>query len=131
MSCTSGGDVTHRHNAVRDLVYELSRRERAGCLTDPAVVVELRRPADVLAKMARRSAVDAGANGAPAERVALDIKVINAIGRDHDGTGSRPDPQRAMSKYAAKAMAHHRTAEICAANNLRYAPLVFTAQGGA
>ena len=55
LSCTSGGDVTHRHNAVRDLVYEFSRRahvepilEKAGVLADPAVVVELRRPADVL-----------------------------------------------------------------------------------
>ena len=60
LSCGSGGDPVHRHNAVRDLVYELARRahvqpllERAGILAGAALHVELRRPADVLVHLAR------------------------------------------------------------------------------
>ena len=133
---SSGGDVVTRHTAVRDLVYELARRadvdprlERAGVLADPGLYVELRRPADVLVTMARRAGPTEPAVG-PSEWLALDIKVINAEGPDHDTVGARPDAQMAMAHYAAKACALNRTAELCLAHGVAYTPMVFTAQGG-
>ena len=60
-SCVSGGDNVCRHNAVRGLVYEFARRanvdphlERSGIFAGPGLRVELRRPADVLVRLARR-----------------------------------------------------------------------------
>ena len=54
-SCTFGGDVVLRHNLVRDLIFEFARRallnpilERVGLLAEPGVLLDLRRPADVL-----------------------------------------------------------------------------------
>ena len=54
-SCMAGGDHVHMHNEVRDITFEFSARarlhpalERAGLLDDPAVFLNLRRPADVL-----------------------------------------------------------------------------------
>ena len=74
----SGGDPVHRHNAVRDHVYELARRahvdpllEKAGLLANPgayAVFVDLRRPADVLVCLARQAAALVAPPPAPLER---------------------------------------------------------------
>ena len=80
-SCTAGGDVTWRHNQGRDKLFRWAMRghlnpelEKAGILNEPAVMItSLRRPADVL--------VDNPANRM--DKVALDVKVINALGPDH------------------------------------------------
>ena len=72
--------------------------ERAGLLADPGVFLELRRPADVRIKLARRDEAGTGAAPAPSETVALDVKVINACGPAHAATGDRPAPQAA--RYA-------------------------------
>ena len=72
-----------RHNEVRNIVFRYSRRgclnaelEKAGILDDPGVLLSLRRPADVLVD-------DVSGQRRGAERVALDIKIINAMGANH------------------------------------------------
>ena len=64
------------------------------------------------------------------DRVALDIKVINACGRRHCATGDGPEPDRAFERYANQAGQYQRTAELCAAQGIQYMPMVFSAQGG-
>ena len=104
--------------------------KKAGIFTDPALMVELRRPADVLIKLARTDLAGTGTAPAPAERVALDVKVINACGPAHMATWDKPDPQVAMRNYAAKANTISDTEALGTAHGVRYAPIVFTAQGG-
>ena len=124
-----------RHNAVRDLIFAFASRgrlgpilERAGLLSEPGVLLDLRRPADVLIERALN--VVPGAQGSsPLARLALDVKVINALGRGHlDATleGSLA----AADAYHDVALGHQRTAERCAEQGITYVPMVFTAQGG-
>jgi hypothetical protein len=134
-SCTAGGDIVFRHNGLRDLLYNLALRaladpeiERAGLLSEPGMLLDLRRPADVLVKLARASQAHRPCSAT--ERVAIDIKVINACGPHHATTGETPDPQQAMSKYAEQARIHQDTELRCKAQGIVYKPLVFTAQGG-
>ena len=91
--------------------------------------LELRRPADVLVHLARdpdapRAAFD------PVRQVALDVKVISAVGRSHARVGDMPAPFDAMDAYARVASAREQTAVLCRANRVEYLPIVFTAQGG-
>ena len=131
MSCTGGGDSITRHNDARDIIYHFAKRaslrpqlEKAGLLQEPGIFLELRRPADVLVE----GLASAGPGSAPM-RVALDIKVINALGQDHiDDTMN--DPLKAAEAYREKALLHNRTAERCQAQDIRYEPVVFTCQGG-
>ena len=134
LSCTAGGDMILRHNDVRNAVFGLAQRaqvkavlEKAGLLSEPGVLLELRRPADVLIEtVLARTTTD---ESLPFERAALDIKVVNALGRDYiDAT--RADPLAATELYHAKAMQHEDTATRCAAQGITYIPMVFTAQGG-
>jgi hypothetical protein len=132
LSCTVGGDILTRHNSVRDDIYGFARRarvnpklEKAGLLSEPGVFLELRRPADVLIEGALRGARDCG----PVERVALDVKVINALGHDHYDL-TREHPLAAAEEYRRKACALNNTASLCAVQGIAYEPLVFTAQGG-
>ena len=127
--------MVHRHNEARGLWLELARRagvrpvlEKAGLLADPAQWLHLRRPADVLVHLPRGPAV-AGAPQPP-ETVALDIKVIDALGPSHARAAALPAPQAAMSAFAARAGRLHDTARLCLANGIRYLPVVCTAQGG-
>jgi hypothetical protein len=128
-SCMAGGDVTMRHNDVRNIVYRYSQRaglnaelEKAGILDEPGVFVSLQRPADVL--------VDGlGVGARPVERVALDIKVINALGAGHYNE-TLGGPLVAAEAYRTRALAHLDTAARYAARGIRYEPLVFTTQGG-
>ena len=63
------------------------------------------------------------------EKLALDVKVVNALGRSYiDAT--RSDPLAATEVYHDKAMEHDQTAARCAAMGITYVPMVFTAQGG-
>ena len=63
------------------------------------------------------------------ERVALDVKVINAVGANHfDET--LQGPQVAASNYRDFACEHQQTRSRCAEKGLRFEPIVFTAQGG-
>ena len=84
LSCTVGGDLIARHNDIRDLLFSFAERgllnpllERAGLLQEPGLFMQLRRPADVLA-----DALPSAASGRLV-KVALDVKVINAMGADH------------------------------------------------
>ena len=102
--------------------------EKSGLLSEPGVLLELRRPADVLIEGALRSSTGAS-DLKPFERSALDIKVVNALGRRYiDGT--RCDPLSATVQYHDEAMLHNQTAAKCAAQGVSYVPMVFTAQGG-
>ena len=69
----------------------------------------------------------AGARGA--ERVALDIKVINAFGVGHY-TETLEGPLVAATAYRTKAFERLNTGARCAARGVRYEPLVFSTQGG-
>ena len=63
------------------------------------------------------------------QRVALDIKVINALLRDHfDQT--LQSAQGALASYRDQQMAHLNTFAQCAARGIRYEPMVFSVQGG-
>ena len=84
MSCMAGGDAVCRHNLIRDIFFHFCLRarlnpqlEKAGLLEDESIMVNLRRPADVLAVMGQRS------GSTRAERTAIDVKVINALGQGH------------------------------------------------
>ena len=90
MSCTSGGDITHRHNAVRYLLYKWAKTahtnpdiERTGLLANPGIQLEMRRPAYVLAHLARQGDADDPIDLDAVETVAVDVTVINVRGRDH------------------------------------------------
>ena len=91
-------------------------------------MLELRRPADVLIDWAANPTRAAG----PAvlfERVALDIKVINALGAGHADPFEN-DPHAAMDRYHQHACSLQDTARRCQQQGITYMPVVFTAQGG-
>jgi hypothetical protein len=126
-----------RHDAVRDIVLDFARRgqlqpvlEKCGILDEPGVLVSLRRPADVLVDSLSRGAVQQQQQRpeeAP-KKVALDIKVINALGQGHyEQTLS--GPHVAAVAYRLQQQQHQDTGAHCAAAGICYEPLVFTAQG--
>jgi hypothetical protein len=128
-SCMAGGDVTLRHNRVRNIMFRFSSRgqlnaelETAGVLDEQGVFVDLCRPADVMI-----DALDATSSGV--ERVALDIKVINALGPGHYQE-SLDGPLVAAENYREAACSRGNVRARCAAKGVRYEPLVFTTQGG-
>lgn len=134
-SCTGGGDITMRHNAVRDLIFAFAARgflkpvlERVGLLSEPGVLLDLRRPADVLIESALNS-VPGAPGSSPMTRLALDVKVINALGAGHL-EATRGDPLAAAEAYHDKALNMQQTAALCDAQGVTYVPMVFTAQGG-
>jgi hypothetical protein len=93
-----------------------------GLLDEPAVVVSMRRPADVLVD------ISAQAHG-NFRKVAWDVKVINALGAGHiDAT--LQSPLAAADAYRLSALERQDTANLCAEKGIKYEPLVFTAQGG-
>ena len=69
------------------------------------------------------------AEGGILEKLALDIKVINALGQGH-ADATENDPQVVMDKYYTASCACQDVARGCAARGITYMPLVFTAQGG-
>ena len=128
-SCMAGGDVTLRHNLVRNIVYRYSvwgqlnaELEKAGVLDEYGVFVDLCRPADVMI-----DAMDGPSRGH--ERVALDIKVINALGAGHY-QDTLDGPLVAAVKYREASCNRANVRTRCAAVGVRYEPLVFTTQGG-
>jgi hypothetical protein len=131
LSCTCGGDIVARHNAIRDILFEAARRgdlkavlERVGLLSEPGMLLDLRRPADILIEGAL-----AGTWTGACERLALDIKVINALGAGHADPTST-DPLEVMEKYHEQACALGGTERLCRQQGIAYRPVVFTAQGG-
>ena len=79
----------------------------------------MRRPADVL--------VDDPGNRI--EKVALDVKVINALGAGHMEKSMRSSLE-AADAYRLEAMEHQDTSRRCLERGNKYEPLVFIAQGG-
>ena len=83
-SCSAGGDNVLHHNSVRDCIHRFAARarlnptlERTGLLAEPGVLLDWRRPADVLIES---SGPRASAGPLAADRLAIDVKVINALG---------------------------------------------------
>ena len=125
-SCTAGGDRGFRHDKVRNLLFRFCGRghlrpelEKAGILDEEGVFVDLGRPADVL--------IDGrmGSNRGT-ERVALDVKVINALGANHFDELLQGS-QTAAANYREFACEHQQTRSRCAEKGLRYEPVrIFT-----
>ena len=63
------------------------------------------------------------------DKVALDVKVINALGPDHFAD-SMTRSLVAADAYRLHAMEFQDTANRCAQRGVKYEPIVFTAQGG-
>lgn len=123
--CTAGGDCNLRHNEVRNKLFKWAGRarlnpelEKAGIFNEDTVIC-LRRPADVLVDDPRNRI----------QKVALDVKVINALGPGHM-EGTMHSSAAAADAYREVAMEHQDTARRCLERGIRYEPLVFTAQGG-
>ena len=93
-----------------------------GLLDEPAVVVSMRRPADVLVDSSAQTPNNF-------HKVAWDVKVVNALGADHV-LATLQSPLAAADAYRLGAMERQDTANLCAAKGVKYEPLVFTAQGG-
>ena len=128
ISCMSGGDVLLRHNRVRNAIFRYACRgrlnaelEKSGILDEEGVFVDLSRPADIMVE-------DLGAAHGM-ERVALDIKVINALGAGHFAD-TLQGPLVAAEKYREAALSRANVRARCAERGVRYEPIVFTAQGG-
>ena len=129
-SCTAGGDISCRHNLVRDIIFHYCLKgrlnpelEKPGLLEDESIFINLRRPADVFAEMGRAT----GSDGL--ERTALDIKIINALGQGHiDDTAN--SGLAAAAAYRDHQLQHLSTADLCRERGIVYEPLVFTTQGG-
>jgi hypothetical protein len=93
---------------------------KAGILNEPAVMISsLRRPADVL--------IDDLSNRL--DKMALDVKVINALGQNHLQQ-TLASPLEAADAYRLRAMELQDTASRCAQRGVRFEPMVFTCQGG-
>ena len=90
-------------------------------LEDEAILINVRRPADVLANFRY--------NGGADIRTALDVKVINGLGQDHFDA-SLVSGVAAAEAYREKQRDHLDTAALCSQQGIIYEPLVFTAQGG-
>ena len=125
-----------RHNLIRDIIFKYACRahlnpelERTGLLADPHVLIDLRRPADVMIEELLMPNSNNRTGRGPIARTALDIKVINALGARHI-EATRRGPTDAAEEYHDWAMNHINTAASCEAAGVTYAPLVFTAQGG-
>ena len=117
---------------VRDIIYSFCLRarlnpelEKAGVLQDDSIMVNLRRPADILVDGIGQSRDQ----GRQWERTALDVKVINALGQTHLQE-SMNGGLAAAESYRQEQIEHLRTGELRAAQNVSYQPLVFTIQGG-
>ena len=130
LSCTVGGDLIARHNDVRDLLYKFSCRgqfnpvlEKAGLLQEPGVFLHMRRPADVLVE------APATSGGNALVKVALDVKVINALGPDHI-QATMSSSTRCLEAYREHALQQNQTADRCRAHGVVYEPVVFSCQGG-
>ncbi len=125
-----------RHKTVRDIIFKFASKahlnpelERTGLLADPHVLIDLRRPADVMIEELLMPGGNNRTGRGPLLRTALDIKVINALGAKHI-EATRRGPTNAAEDYHDWAMNHENTAAACEAVGVTYAPLVFTAQGG-
>ena len=131
LSCMSGGDVLLRPNEVRDIIYRFCQRarlrlelEKVGLPEEESILVNLRRPADVLMDLSGSRASEVRS-----ARVALDVKVINGLGQDHLAASS-VDGLGAAEAYREQQKEHLNTAALCSERGIAYEPIVFTAQGG-
>ena len=68
-------------------------------------------------------------DGGRVQRVALDVKVINALDADHFDR-SLESSQSPLAAYREQQMEDQGTYALCAARGIRYEPLVFSVQGG-
>lgn len=106
--CAAGGERTQRHNAVRDLVYDWCKR---GGLNAAG-----RRPADVYLPTFA---------GAP---TAFD-SAVTAPQRKESLAQASQEAGAAAEAYARHKEFHLRTAEACAAQGVKFVPLVAECSG--
>ena len=130
LSCTVGGDLIARHNDVRDLIFKFAMRgqfnpvlEKAGLLQEPGVFLHMRRPADVLV------AAPVASGGNALIELALDVKIINALGPDHI-QDTMSYSTRCLQTYREHAIQLSQTGDRCRAHGVVYEQIVFSCQGG-
>ena len=138
LSCMCGGDQTYEHNAVRDVIYDYSERGLLGpALEKPHLLVGIdgpssrERPADVLVipNMVFARKLPDGSRAIKAERVCLDVAVINALGPGHWAETAQ-EGGIAADNYGVAKSQRNDLANRCKAQGLQYRALVFEQQGG-
>ena len=126
-TCAAGGERTQRHNALRDLLASWAARaglqpevEKPGLLLpqrpDEARLSQ-RRPADIFLP---------SLSGGPA---ALDL-AITAPQRQESLAQAGQEALAAATQYAAVKRSHLDTARTCAAQGVRFMPLLAESTGG-
>lgn len=137
-SCMSGGDRTHWHHGIRDVVHSYCQRARVrpekeapGVLADLLKPEPSRRPADVLicaSAVFARTLPDRSLERMPA-KIAFDFAVVNALGPQH-WHETLGESGAAATAYAAWKRRHLQTAAKCEEAGVRFQPMVFECQGG-
>ena len=135
LSCVAGGDEIACHNSVRDLVFDYCQRgrlnperEASGLFRNDSLPDGHRRPADVLCCSSSflPSRLPDGSRQSN-RKVALDLAVINAVGRDHwQATFNGED---AAAAYGEKKRQYRNTAARCLDVGVYFQPVVLTKQG--
>ena len=134
--CMSGGDVTLRRNALRDLTgfHARSGPTMVACkpsriLSRPDGPEELsrRRPADILLRNWQEAPLEAPG----VTQAALDFAIINALGAAHISTTREMSGAMAAHKYGERKLLYEDTARRCLQEGIVLKPVVFTAQGAA
>ena len=144
--CRCGGDMTRRHNRIRDTLADLLgssgwkpdvekngllplRQEEEREEADPDHVPALgarskRRPADVFVR-------DWQQRGVQNTGTAFDLAATSFMGGPNVQTDPGEDAVDShLLKYGRQKRLHLRTEEICASQGLVYEPLVFEPHGG-
>ena len=138
MSCMYGGEQVLEHNGVRDLIYDYCQRgnlrpsrETPDLLKNDVDPDCQERPADVLVVphfVLHRRLPD-GNLAVRTERTCFDFAVVNALGQEHwSETVVRGGA--AADGYDTVKRRRRDTEERCAAEGLRYWPVVLEHQGG-
>lgn len=138
LSCMSGGDQVHEHNAIRDVTFDYCERgqlrpslEHIGLLTGSEDPTCRDRPADVLVipHVALARALPDGSRALRTERVCFDFAVVNALGPGRWDETSQ-DGGGAAEAYDQTKRRRNNTEERCTTHGLRFWLVVLTHQGG-
>jgi len=138
LSCMSGGDQVHEHNAIRDVTFDYCERgkmrpslEHIGLLTGSDDPTCRDRPADVLVipHLALARSLPDGSRAIRTERVCFDFAVVNALGPGHWAETS-VDGGGAAEAYDQTKRRRNNTDDRCTAHGLRFWTVVLTHQGG-
>ena len=120
-TCAAGGERTQRHNALRDLLASLADRAGLQAEVEKPGLLLPQRPDE--ARLAQRRPADIflpSLSGGPA---ALDL-AVTAPQRQESLARAGQQALSAASQYAAVKAAHLNTSQVCAAQGVRFVPLV-------